>query len=389
MKINSISYSANQIKIRNNQNPHQTVIANSAPATLKMAEIPYYAMLANSAINFNGLSKLLPKTTTSKDLAEIVNCFYCDEPMILSKKFFKIVWPSPEEPTNIYNKKLIGILEPLKEKMHDEEFAVFETIKKLNSLYPDKTFQELLSLVRRENLEKLQAAEIKILKKIRHATKKLPIKFSNPIKELLIDNQSKIMLDEKTNPFRRKVFIDQLGNILKNLPDQDKAQTIIDKAYHLQTSKDDRSAFIVKYASKVQKQNGKWAYRSSEEISQHLLCSARSTLDHLAERHPQNPLKAKGETKANNLVYACEHCNDNLKENTELPRFAKRYPNIHANMQKQINTLVLETNKGTIINGAPYIEGIAQTLDRLSTKETDLRVDISKLNPSPELSQVG
>lgn len=349
----------------------------------KMSELPHKAILANSATSFNGLGNLLPKTTTGQDLSEIVNCIYCDKPMIPSKKIFSIVWPSSQEPINLYNKKIIEILEPFKEKMHEGERVVFDTIKDLNLQYPQKTFQELLSMVRTPNLEKLNAKENKVLNNLKWTTKDLPKKFSKPIKELIEDGQSRIALDKEFHPFKRKIFIERFGNILQELPDKEKAQSLIDKAYYLPTSKDNESAFIVKYASKVRKDDGTWAYRTTEEIAHNLLCGARSTVDHFEAQHPQDPLMAKGETAADNLAYACDRCNSFLKENTELPRFVKRYPITRINIQKHVNSLILATNNGIIIDGIPYIKGIAKKMEKLSTKDVDLRVDISKLNPAP------
>jgi len=368
--------------------PNQKVIASPISAQTNAVGIPYYAMLANSAIPFKGLGSLLPKTTTGQDLAEIVNCIYCDRPMIVSKKLFSIVWPSKEEPIKIYNKKMIEILDPLKEKMHEGELAAFETIKDLNSQYPDKTFQELLSLVRPENLEKLIAKEKKILNNINWITNELPRRFSNRIRPLIADAQSRIVRDEETHPFRRKVFIERLGSILEDLPNQKRAQSIVDKAYYLPTSKDSKSAFIVKYASKVRKADGTWAYRSTEEIAHNLLCGSRSTVDHLEAQHPQDLSMSKGETVEDNLVFACDCCNSFLKENTELPRLAKRYPKIPKNIQKHVDTLTIASNNGTIIGGVKYINGIAQKFEKLSTAEVDLRVDTSQLNQSLALNQV-
>jgi len=446
MKIYSVGYTPNRAKIENRQEQNRAKMTHSISPESSTAKIPYHSMLANSAITFSGasLKSLMPKTTTGVDLAELLNCALCDRPMILSEELFDIKWPSPAEPIKSYNKKLIAILKPYKSKMHEGELAVFDTLNYLNSQYPDKTFQELLSMVREANLEKLHAKENKILNNLKFVTNDLPQDVSKNMRALIADSQSRIALDEENHPFKRKIFIERLKDVLGvptkeekwqasvlelakidkekaieilgeeklqaslnigetqlmkdkkkilALVGEKKALSLVNKAYLLPSSKDNRSAFIVKYASKVKKYDGTWAYRTSQEISHNLLCSSRSTLDHIVEQNPESILAPKGETIASNLAFLCDGCNSFFKENTELAVVAKRYPKIPKNLQKQVDSLIYYTNKGIIIDGDPYIRGYAATLEKSSTKDVDLRVDISRLDdkrtnpPSPSFNR--
>lgn len=401
MKVYSIGFSPNRRGLENKQKPCQAVLAKTIAPKSPKTSVPYYAMLANSAITFGRLSNLLPKVKGKKELAEILPCAYCNRPMILSEKIFSIKWPSDKEPTEIYNKKLIAIIEPYRTRIHEGELAVFDTIKYLNSKYPDSTFQELLFTIRAKNLEGLITKENEILNKLKLMAKELnDISMTEEVINLIKESQSILKHDKLNHPFKRKLFIDNLETILKVKPEDEnqkitlklspedeKKEAMVDMAYLLPSSKDNKNAFIIKYSSPVQKPDGTWVYRTSQEIAHNILSGARSTCDHIVSSHPQTNLEQKGETNADNLILACDSCNSFFKMNLAPRRFIKRYPEAPKNIQKQINVLVKKTNSGVIIEGAKYIEGLAGKFEKLSVDGIDLRIDTSKLNPQTSKSQ--
>lgn len=402
MKIYSVGYNINREKVENSKQRYQ-IATTKAPFQRTQRGDTFVATSMNSSISFASasLKRLLPKTKDGQYLSKILNCAFCDKPMIEAEELFSIVWPSEKEEIKIYNQKLIQILKPFTHLMHKEELSVFNIIKDLNSKYPNKTFQQLLSMVRQNSFEPLAKKENKILNNLKYMSNDFPESVSTEIKELIKDSQSRIQLDRAEHPFRRGAFIERLEDILKPLSkearaneisntifpnrileileEDKKVQRLIDKAYHLPSSKSDRNAFIVKYADYAQKADGFWAPRSSQEISHNLLCGAKSTLDHLMPRNPIDPSDVKGEDIPEILVYACEFCNAILKQNLKATRFVIRFPQAPENMKKQAYHLIDKINDGTIPEGAPYARGIADTYDKLSTKEIDFRVDISRL----------
>ncbi len=169
--------------------------------------------------------------------------------------------------------------------------------------------------------------------------------------------------------FERKSFIHELKKITKSLKDRKFAQRFSDVAQTLPTSKENVSAFIVKYADD-----------SSERIGSNMMMNGVCSVDHLVAK------KNKGKNDLTNFGLSATEIN-RRKTNIKFDDWVRMHPEIYANSQKHVNRLIelykagkfaaVSTNKKKI--DQTYIENLATTLAKISPKEKPIIIDLSKL----------
>ncbi|MEI8129511.1 MAG: hypothetical protein WCG95_07850 [bacterium] len=301
------------------------------------------------------------------------------------KDFYQV---APE----IYNQQLIETLEPFKFYMHSVESSAFELIKQLHSQFPQRTFQQLLGMLRETHLKTLENEQLLILSRIEKTLKLLlpnsEVQFKTQkemkdatialqIKNLLAETQHIMKISSKDEGFRRKVFITKLTMLTNQRHNRGLFGVIKRQAENLPTSRTSKSAFIVKYSGKVTAPDGIFQYKSSQGIAHNLICSARFTLDHLLA------LGLGGENSLHNAVGACAHCNNELKGKIKFKQFIKR-PNVIENIKFHMQYLIKNVDK--IHDGENYIRTLAKTIETLS--EGIIKTDLSALDSQTSLRDV-
>ena len=169
--------------------------------------------------------------------------------------------------------------------------------------------------------------------------------------------------------FERKSFIHELKKITKNLKDRKFAQKFSDVAQTLPTSKENVSAFIVKFVDD-----------SSERIASNMLMNGVCSVDHLVAK------KNKGRNALDNFALSSIEIN-RRKTNIRFDDWVRMNPEIYENAQKHVDRLIelykdgkfaaVSTGKKKIDH--TYIEDLAKTLAIISPKEKPIILDISKL----------
>ncbi len=449
MKVNSIvSYNLNSGRLNNIQvKENKTGGIKISPDKTSLANIPFMSLGSRA-------SKYIARLELPCEALTELPCFYCREPMIGRKIFRSIKWPKEfvdisskviiadlirkqqkltlaqkrllghiatlhknefklpfrdlikktNNPSNyfpdindfykvapeIYNKQLIETLEPFKFYMHSVESSAFELIKKLHSQFPQRTFQQLLSMLREPNLKTLENEQLEILNRIEQILKPLHTRTTTETrgdrKDKIIALEIKILITDTKNimkhsssdeGFRRKVFIRNLNNLTKQGYNRALFGDIRKLAEKLPTSRTSKSAFIVKYSGKVSAPDGTFQYKSSQGIAHNLICSAQFTLDHLLA------LGLGGENSLHNAVGACAHCNNELKGKIKFKQFIKR-PHVIENIKFHMQYLIDNVDK--IHDGENNIRNLAKTLEELS--EGKIKIDLSAFESQTSLRDV-
>lgn len=145
---------------------------------------------------------------------------------------------------------------------------------------------------------------------------------------LLETSKSKINMKEVLVPFSRKSFLYDLDKLLIGLPDKKLQEKMISVAENLPTSKESRSAYILKFVS-----------QPSEKIIYRLLWPTFASVEHI---HPRS---CGGPDKLSNYGGATTEENSDRK-NLEFTKQMKRKPDTKINCQKYIDRLIELANEG-------------------------------------------
>lgn len=275
-----------------------------------------------------------------------------------------------------HNAKVISLLQPFENRMHPIEKEVFLRIKNLHARLPKKSLQELMLIMRPENIKILEEKQLKTLNEIDLISNDLSPTSAEKVKNLIEETKNVIVDESAEDPFKRKIFLKKIFDITKTFPETDYASKIIEKAWSIPTSQSDASAFIVKYSGKTIKNQR----RSSKEIATRLLSPSEGSIDHLVAQKSAEGLR--GENSRANAAMMDKDCNNNDKSNIPLYECVKLNPSLPKNFQKYISVIIDKINNGTIKNQniEKYPEELKQTLAKAS--KGTIMLDISKLDTS-------
>lgn len=169
--------------------------------------------------------------------------------------------------------------------------------------------------------------------------------------------------------FERKSFIHELEKITRKLNNNEFAQKFDKISQKLPTSKENISAFIVKYSSE-----------NNTKIGTNLLLGGTCSVDHLV---------AKKNGGANKLAnYGLTSIITNSKKtNIPFDEWVRKHPQTGKNCQKYVDRFIelykqgifKKVSKGNKKLDKTYIEDFAKTIYKISPKEKRIILDISKL----------
>lgn len=338
---------------------------------MKIYSISIYKQ--NKKYPINNINYQKPFATTTfgnilpyKDFS--VPCAYCRRPMIPPSIINRIKWHSPQEfpSVAVHNEKLFSILNPLEQYMHEAEHQVFCQLKVLSQEYPNKSFQELLFLIRSKPLSKLKHKELGIIEQMQSSLDFHKSEVSSDEKMRKVADELSVYLEatkmqrlrlDSPKIFKRKTFITEIEQITEGMENISLFKMIRNKALSMPNSKSDANAFIVKYSDKA-------IPRSSEEIARNLVIAAFQTFDHV---NPRNPLPGypAGITEKSNALGVCSYCNGTEKGNTPFNEFILR-PNVIDNILYHIRFLANAFSTKNIVGSASYLRSIANAFAGLS-----------------------
>lgn len=290
-----------------------------------------------------------------------------------------------------FNSRVFKLLGNYEDAMRPVEKDVFTKLKSLHKSNNDKSLQELMLMMRPENLQILETKQISILNEINLLTRGLSPDSAKKIKTLIKETKNVIIDELDEDPFKRKVFLQKLKFLISKSPKTDDFSKILEKASNIPTSQTDSSAFIVKYSgmtTRNSKFNKKiYERRSSKEIGKRLLAPSRETIEHIEPLHPVEG-RPRGEDSAKNMGLECGGCNG-PRMSTPGYEWVEIHPEMILNSQKQTDIIINHINEGRIKNAEWYPPDLAKTVAREysnpKTGEVLIQLDTSKLNKTSDM----
>lgn len=196
-----------------------------------------------------------------------------------------------------------------------------------------------------------------------------PLRNNEDIIRLLDNTSAKVHGFPAFATFERKSFIHELKKITRKLKNRKFAQEFTEASYRLPTSKDNVSAFIVKFSD-----------QSNNKIGTNLIISGMCSIDHLVAK------KNGGPSKLSNYGLSGAEIN-RQKTNIYFDEWVRKHPETRKNCQKQVDRLIELYKHGVFEKVSrkskkidkSYIEDFARTIYNISPAENRIVLDISKL----------
>jgi len=257
----------------------------------------------------------------------------------------------------------IGVLQKYENNLHAVEKEIFQIFKKETKQNPNLNFKEILNKLKVPAEIKLTQTQFGIFTLIEKASENIDEEKKKQIKELI--ETEKVKIKNGNNEFRRKHFVVKFEQIFADAEDSETKEHLIRLAKKLPTAYDDKNAFIVKYAS-----------RSPEEIGIRLLSYSMRTIEHV------KPKNKNGENHIFNYIPECMRCNS-FRQDRPMIQQLEEYPEMFANSQKLMDTMVDFANHGRISKW--YIIKIQEKL--FDESDHVLKLDISRLNMTPKMKK--
>lgn len=301
-----------------------------------------------------------------------VPCPYCGTRIIRGKEISHL------KDSNLggKSKDAIKLLKPFEDRMHPIEKQVFGILEDLSKQYPNKNLREALDTVRPQHLENVKQQEFDIFKNMsKYVNKNIKDETQKSNLNKLINESVGIIEKQDENYiFRRRRFMEKLGNITKNMTDENLIKGVKEIAEELPKSQDNVSTFIVKYTQKDPKTKQE---KSSFQLGLALVEPSVGSLEHIVPRHPQDKTKKGGENKYSNYIYASREWNTK-RQNMPLDKWVTLHPEIKENMQKYMDAVIEKINSGKAMKKCKeYPLIVAKTLEEES--KGLLKLDTSKL----------
>lgn len=316
--------------------------------------------------------------------------YACDMPKDLYKEFLDLM--------NITYRRLDNdpVILPFSEKEFKYKLGrIAKSIRSENKFYQVRAINKLERAARKVFLGEPKGVnpfgrnKMTIQKKLEHQMQPENLKHNtdslNELRRIfenscLRNNKDLVNLFETTSAkicgfptfvqFERKAFIHDLRKIAERLDDKKLEQKIMSTARSLPTSRQDLSAFIVKYA-----------HEPADRIGYGLLRDGVGSIDHLLAKNNG------GKNLATNYGLCGAGINSD-KTDIFFDEWVRKHPETADNCQKYVDRLI-ELEKAGIFDKVSrgrkkqidkhYIEDFAQTIYDISPAENRIKLDISKL----------
>lgn len=210
------------------------------------------------------------------------------------------------------------------------------------------------------------------LDEFKRAFENSPLRKNEDIAKLLDKTSAKIHGYPSYAQFERKSFIHELKKITRKLKNRNFAEQFTEESLKLPTSKDNISAFIVKYAEE-----------RNSKIGSALLLGGTCSVDHILAKKNGGPSKL--------LNYGLSSVAVNAKKtNIYFDKWLEMHPETRRNCQKYVDRMIELYKQGIFAKVSKsghktkrldktYIENFAQTIYDVSPENNRINLDISKL----------
>ena len=202
----------------------------------------------------------------------------------------------------------------------------------------------------------------KILTDMENIIKRSVLSDNDQLNDLVQITRSRLNNEKIKVPFSRKVFINDLENILADLEDENLKTTFVKIAEKLPTSKDSVAAYILKFAKE-----------SSDKIAYRLLWPYLATIEHI---------HVKSEGGANDMSnYGIATARENSdRSNLTFAEQLERRPKTPKASQKYVNRLIAYAQMGIFAKERISIDYIYEFKDAIAYEsEGEIVLDVSKL----------
>lgn len=234
-------------------------------------------------------------------------------------------------------------------------YAVFKDFSLLN---PDDNLQNCLQMIRENCLTKLKLEEFEVLDDVDMLSRKLSTQTALKLRAKTTKCRQIIITDSKRDTFKRKIFLDSLGEIVPNENEREIFNDIKNKALFLPTSESSINAFVVKYSK-----------RKQTEIVRRLFIASTGSIEHIT------PASLGGLNTIGNFILTSASGN-RYRENMRLVEYIKRFPKIPTYMQMYTDDIINEIHNGGLRGNETYPYKIKEKL----MKESEGRIMISLSN---------
>ncbi|MBR6127929.1 hypothetical protein IKQ21_09620 [bacterium] len=254
--------------------------------------------------------------------------------------------------------KLERISQRIRHTKNQNEKDAMKKLINMAEIIPHSPKPKKLSLYKNQRKSKNnnQSAMI-ILKQIKNFFERSAINKDEELQALFADVNCQIHGIPTFIPFGRKNFIEEIEELVQNIPDQRLAHKMIQIAVKLPTSDDEISAFIVKASRK-----------SPEKIAFDWLWGAVGDIDHVVSK------SSGGKDKPLNYGIT-NHYENYKKSNKTYAQLLREKPENYESARNYIKWLEWAHNTGELRKvglNAGYVKNFAASLIRLSPPEKPL-----------------
>ncbi len=251
--------------------------------------------------------------------------------------------------------RILKMLSKYTDYMQITEKKMYNIFSKYAEESPNKKLTDCLQELYNESLAKLKLEEFEVLDNVDDISKELSPETALQVRAKTTRCREVILANNKEDTFKRRIFLDSLNEIK---PKNDNEKTILEKmkdqALYLPTSSSSKNAFIVKYAS-----------RGEKEIAKRILRASAGTIEHI------KPDSKGGENDIGNFILVSSLANSN-RENMPLEKYIKRHPNIPQYCQQYVEEIMQEIYKGHLKGNETYPYKIKERLAKESNNKIQL-----------------
>lgn len=247
-------------------------------------------------------NKSEPLINDLRDIPDLP-CAICGKLMIPNNIYTRF---DPNKP-DISSNEVFKILEPHEKRIQGHEKRLYLLIQKYSQIYPDLTIKEILNNEQIYNkfLENLEHKQHLILKEIENQLPDFSKPTQDKLKKALAYSKKVIYDPNRQLQHRRGKIIRKFHEISVNREEFKEYRDILKKINKLPYSKNDISAFMVKYAQ-----------RSSNETIQNIIQPFCATNEHIRPNHiifdkkaPDIEKPSRGESFPKNFIVLHQRCN--------------------------------------------------------------------------------
>ncbi len=263
------------------------------------------------------------------------------------------------------SKYMVDAMAKFESRMNKAEKGVFQILKENAQINPEQSFKEIFNnpSVYTVNLKKIELEQGKVLWEADKLSENLSTKSKRKVHNMVKSAYNILIKEDPSIKNKRTRIIKMFEDAEKLIPEKKLYQQIKNVINQLPSSRNNASAFIIKYQD-----------NNPNEIAKRLLIGSASTIEHVK---PQKRINDPGENDIKNYIVLCSNCNS---ERAQIPynEFIKLHPDMPQNAQKYFDTVIKYINNGQLQGYDKYPHQIKKAVEKESTG--NIVLDYSKLN---------